>query len=295
MFAVLTAAFIFPLIFVGAGVTSKDAGMAFPDWPTSDAHLLNPPGWLHDNAKLWEHGHRLVGWTVGLLAIASTVACWPNGGAVRLAATTTLFMIIVQGVLGGLRVTEISRVLAMLHGIWGQVCFCVAAATAMMASATWIAMERVSPTRATRFFQRGCALSAVGVLVQLCLGAAYRHFGWRSALIAHILWAIVVILVLSWLAMWTLEQYGQSRPFGFFGKALAVLIAAQMLLGGLAFLVTVMGASWSATAVWAAPTAHVAAGALMLACLLLMTMCGIRRFRAESDSTSPETGSAVVA
>jgi cytochrome c oxidase assembly protein subunit 15 len=276
LFAVLTAVFIFPLILVGAGVTSKGAGMAFPDWPTSDSHFVNPPGWLHNNAKLWEHGHRLIGWTVGMLAIASLAACWRTGGAVRAAAGGTLAMIVVQGVLGGLRVTEVSRALAMVHGIWGQLGFCLATVTALLTSASWCAVETAHEARGARFYQRGCFCASVCVLLQLGFGAAYRHFAWREALIGHILWAVVVILVLSWAAMWTLERYATVRPLSLLGRWLAALIAAQMILGGLAFLMKVMGAGWPAIAVWAAPTAHVAVGALIFACIVLMTICGFR-------------------
>ena len=45
MLAIAVACAVFPLIFVGAGVTSKDAGMAYADWPTSAGHLVNPPAW----------------------------------------------------------------------------------------------------------------------------------------------------------------------------------------------------------------------------------------------------------
>ena len=59
--AVALAVALLPLIVVGAGVTSKDAGMAYPDWPTSGGHLVNPPGWWQGEKTLWEHGHRLLG------------------------------------------------------------------------------------------------------------------------------------------------------------------------------------------------------------------------------------------
>ena len=56
--AMITALAIFPLVFTGAGVTSKEAGMAYPDWPKSDGHLLNPPRWWHFDHTRWEHTDR---------------------------------------------------------------------------------------------------------------------------------------------------------------------------------------------------------------------------------------------
>ncbi|MCH7924524.1 MAG: hypothetical protein IIC51_03210 [Planctomycetes bacterium] len=59
--AILTACAILPLVFVGAGVTSTDSGMAYKDWPTSAGHLVNPPSWWQADDTRWEHGHRLLG------------------------------------------------------------------------------------------------------------------------------------------------------------------------------------------------------------------------------------------
>ena len=46
-FAVATAFVAFLLLAVGGIVTSRDAGMVFPDWPLS-LGSVNPEGWLHD-------------------------------------------------------------------------------------------------------------------------------------------------------------------------------------------------------------------------------------------------------
>ncbi len=274
--ALLTAGFIFPLIFVGAGVTTKGVGMVFPDWPTSDGSLVNPDGWLKHEGKRWEHGHRLIGWTVGMLAIGSVVASWRGGSAARALTLITLGMIVVQGLLGGLRVTEVSRTLAMIHGIWGQLCFCVAAVAALMTSPAITAGKPVEVAGA-KFFQIGGVVAFCAVLIQLCLGAGYRHFSCNPSLVTHVLWALVVFMILSWLTMWTLEQNPRLQPLSFLGKSLAVLIAAQMVLGGAAFLVKVMGGNWPGFIVTLAPTAHVAVGALMLACTALLAVSGLLR------------------
>ena len=122
--ALLAACAVLPLILVGAGVTSKGAGMAFPDWPTSSGHLVNPPAWWQGDHTRWEHGHRLLGWVVGFLAIVLACSSWRRGGSMRLLGVGALLAIILQGVFGGLRVTEISTAWAVVHGVWGQVCFC---------------------------------------------------------------------------------------------------------------------------------------------------------------------------
>ena len=283
--ALLTTCAVLALMFIGAGVTSKGAGMAYPDWPTSDGHLVNPPGWWQGDLTRWEHAHRLMGWTVGFLAIVLAGVCWRCGGKLRLVGVATLAAIIVQGVLGGLRVTEISTTWAVVHGVWGQVCFCLACMAALLTSRAWAASCGALAARRTVFFRRGCWLGLACVFAQLVAGAIFRHFGSRGALIAHLLGAVVVILVLSWLAMWVMEQYGGNALLSRLGRTLAVLIGLQMILGGFSFLVTVMGVNASGFIGWALPSTHLLVGAMILACVLSLTMAGYRVLR-EADATA---------
>ena len=284
--AVVLALALLLLMVVGAGVTSKGAGMAFPDWPTSDGALVNPTRWWRGEKTLWEHGHRLLGWMVGMLAIVSAVFSSRRGTTLRSLACATLVAIVVQGVLGGLRVRAVSTPLAMVHGIWGQVCFCLACVVALLTSHGWLEPQPTFEARGAGLFQRATLIGTICTFLQLVFGAAYRHFGVREALIAHVLWAVVVILVSSWLAMWVLEQYPYLALLTKLGQALAVLVGLQMILGGLAFLVTVMGGDWPATLRWAVPSAHVAVGAMLLACTLLLTLSGRHLLRPTSAGAS---------
>ena len=152
----------------------------------------------------------------------------------------------------------------------------MAAITAFITSPSATASGPV-PAAGAKFFQTGGVVAFCAVLVQLCLGAWYRHFDSNTALIAHVFWALVVFMILSWLTMWTLEQYPRLPPLSFLGKSLAVLIAAQMVLGGAAFLIRVMGGNWPGWLATLAPTAHVAVGALMLGCTALLTVSGFLR------------------
>lgn len=269
--AVATACAVFPLIIVGAGVTSQDAGMAYPDWPTSGGHLVNPPQWWQQADTRWEHGHRLIGWTVGMLSILLVTLSWRRGGVMRLAAIATLIAISLQGVMGGIRVIEVSREWAMAHGIWGQLCFCLAAVCALMASSGWNDRRRsIEVSRGPGIRRLGIAACLV-VFLQLGFGAALRHFGGNYALVAHLLWAMVVLFLLGWLAMWVMAECADRAGLTRLGRVLGGLLLAQLLLGALAFVVTVMEVPASAFVIWAVPSAHVAVGALLLACCVLLT------------------------
>jgi cytochrome c oxidase assembly protein subunit 15 len=292
--AALTACAVFPLLFVGAGVTSKDAGMAFPDWPTSDKHFLNPPGWLTKDATLWEHGHRLIGWTVGMLAIGLAVTAWRAGGVRRKLGLAVLGAIIAQGVMGGIRVREISTTWAMVHGIWGQLCFGLACATALVSSRRWgsDALGLFLPAADT--LQRLCAVTTAALLIQLVLGAALRHFGSDTALILHLVWAIVSSLLVGWTVLWVIGNYPHRDILETFGWLLGLLMASQLLLGGVALVVTRLGATSSALLTWLIPTAHVAVGALVLVCSTLLTLCSFRMLRPISAARPTEADASMV-
>jgi len=280
LLAIATACAVFPLIIVGAGVTSQNAGMAFPDWPTSNGHLLNPPNWLQENDKLWEHGHRLIGWVVGMLAIGTAALSFKRGKPVTQLAIATLFAIIVQGVLGGLRVREISTSLALVHGIWGQLCFGLACTTALLSSKSWLAYDGGPHTvRGATFLQRLSVVLVVSVFIQLLSGATYRHMAINAAVLIHVLWVVILSLVVGWVVMWVITQHSGRTLMGKLGRILAGLMVVQLFLGGSSFLIIVLEMTKSPLLIWAVPSAHVAVGALMLVCSLSLCLCSFRVLR----------------
>src|SRR5262249_15134438 len=101
-FAVLTACATFCLIMAGALVTSNDAGLAVSDWPLSYGSLTPP--WV-GNIR-YEHGHRTVAASVGLLMVCLAVWVWRKETRcwVRRLAIAALATVVVQGLLGGMTV-----------------------------------------------------------------------------------------------------------------------------------------------------------------------------------------------
>ena len=84
-------------------------------------------------------------------------------------------MFILQGVMGGLRVTEISTNLAITHGVFGQLVFTAIVMVAAFTTSRWIRTTRPAPHESTendRFLT--AALLAV-LVMQLILGACLRH------------------------------------------------------------------------------------------------------------------------
>ena len=123
-FTVLTGLSTILLMAWGAFVTSINAGLAVPDWPSSfnSYDPFNPwPEWWKLTPVLAEHGHRLLGMLTGALTLILAVWTWiaePRGWLKKL-AIIALVLVSLQGVLGGLRVVWLSLDLARgscLHG-----------------------------------------------------------------------------------------------------------------------------------------------------------------------------------
>jgi cytochrome c oxidase assembly protein subunit 15 len=122
-FALLTALATFLLIVVGGLVTSKGVGMSVPDWPTTYGYnmfLFPYSKWV--GGIYWEHSHRLIASGVGLLTlILAGVTFWKEKRSwVRWLAAAAVVLVILQGVLGGLRVTLYKDQIGIFHAALAQ-------------------------------------------------------------------------------------------------------------------------------------------------------------------------------
>src|SRR5271154_7161274 len=141
--AVVLVCATFPLIWVGGLVTTYDAGMSVPDWPTTFGYNLFLYPWQTWLLGPWdlfiEHGHRLFASLVGLLTIILCVTLWVTKQPkwLKTLGLIALGGVIFQGVLGGMRVLLDERTLAMTHGCVGPAFFAFAAALAVVTSRRW--------------------------------------------------------------------------------------------------------------------------------------------------------------
>ncbi len=185
----------FVLIIAGGTVTTNEYGLAVPDWPTSFGKwFLIPLHFWKQSPVFWEHNHRLIGSLVGLLSIAIAMGIWvfEERGWVKALSIALLLLIIVQGLMGGFRVTTeteynmaswVPLTLRIIHGITGQL---VLALSVMLAVALGRHWKAVGPTRDEAGQIRPSVMTvdkiAIGVLLavlvlQLTLGALVRHNG----------------------------------------------------------------------------------------------------------------------
>src|ERR1043165_1177810 len=128
-FTAIGGAWVFVLVTLGAFTTSIGAGMAFADWPLSNGSI-NPEGWLKNLSMFAEHSHRLTGMMMGLITIG--IATWlslrEERPWLRQLGWSALGIVILQGLLGGTRVTldaipvsgshmSLGQMLRIPHGI----------------------------------------------------------------------------------------------------------------------------------------------------------------------------------
>jgi heme a synthase len=144
-YAVATAASVLLLICSGGLVTSHEAGMSVPDWPNTFGYnmfLFPVSRWV--GGVFFEHTHRLIASGVGLLTVALCVALFgiEKRRWVKTLGVIAVAAVIVQGVLGGLRVTENDAVLGLFHGCLAQSFFCLMATIALVTSRFWLTLER---------------------------------------------------------------------------------------------------------------------------------------------------------
>ena len=122
-FAWLTCVATLLLICSGGMVTSKNVGLAVPDWPTTFGYnmfLFPISKWV--GGILFEHTHRLMGSLVGFLTIILAVWLWLREDRrwVRSLGVIAVVGVILQGILGGLRVTMMKDQIGIFHACVAQ-------------------------------------------------------------------------------------------------------------------------------------------------------------------------------
>jgi cytochrome c oxidase assembly protein subunit 15 len=144
-YAVVAAASVSLLICSGGLVTSHEAGMAVPDWPNTFGYnmfLFPVSRWV--GGVFFEHTHRLIASTVGLLTVILCIALFviESRRWVKTLGLIAVGAVIVQGILGGLRVTENNVVLGLFHGCLAQSFFALMATIALVTSRFWERLEQ---------------------------------------------------------------------------------------------------------------------------------------------------------
>ena len=246
------------LILLGGLVTNTGAALAVPDWPSTFGHNMFLFPWSQMiGGVFYEHSHRLVGALVGLLTLVLAAALWREGGRLRRLGLVAVAVVLVQGLLGGLRVVLQQDALAMFHGSLAQAFFALLAAVALLtAPRGHVGVAQVEPP-----LKALTVVAAALVYVQIVFGALLTHAG-RVDL--HLAGAVLVFALVPLVAV-QLRRTGDvvAAPLA---RLLLVLLGVQLTLGAGSFLVR-FSSLWmpgGQTTVLLLPVAHRLIGSLIL-------------------------------
>ena len=273
--AVFIAIVTFFVIIAGALVTSEDAGLSVPDWPTSYGHFLRLPPWV--GGIVFEHSHRVIAFFTGTCTLV--IAFWTlfveRRRWMKVLAFGALATIIVQGILGGVTVLHfLPPAVSTAHAVIAQTFFCIAVAIAVFTGRKWVeeAPQLVADTGHPKLLVL-CFYSIFILYVQLILGAMFRHHGmpWWP----HVVNAVTVTIILAWTGVRAMRSFRDVPSLKQLGIALHSLLLVQLLLGVASYYTRIVLGSESPQpepSMIAATVAHVAVGALLLAVTVVLTI-----------------------
>jgi len=178
-FAWLTCVATLLLICSGGMVTSKNVGLAVPDWPTTFGYnmfLFPVSKWV--GGILFEHTHRLIASAVGFLTIILAIWLWwgEQRQRVRNLGVLALAGVILQGILGGLRVTMMKDQIGIFHACVAQAFLGLLVVIALVTTKFWrtLANQRIDSQRLSLIKTLALAIT-IAIYVQVALGATMRH------------------------------------------------------------------------------------------------------------------------
>ena len=302
-FAVLNATATFLLIGLGGLVTSHEAGMSVPDWPTTYGYnmfLFPVDKWV--GGIFYEHSHRLLASIVGLLTTILAIWLWAKDARkwMHWLGIAAFLLVIAQGILGGLRVRWNLDWLGVPHGAVAQTFLVLTCAIALFTSRWWKNSETEKQIPVPRGLRKHILYVTILIFIQLLIAATMRH---QHAGLAISDFPLAHGKVWPATSPEAIADYNAHRPVGTIGNPITAfqinlqmvhrLVAYLIFLGvaAAAFLARrkLGGADWltkfawfwlallslqivlGAATIWSNKAADVATGHVMVGALALLT------------------------
>lgn len=274
-FAVFVACATLVVITAGALVTSNDAGLSVPDWPTSFGYLVKVPHFVGGIRYEWTH--RMLAGTTACLTLGIALWTWfaEKRRWLRWLAVAAFCTILAQATLGGMTVLFFQPPwLSTAHATVAQTFFCIAVSIALFTGRKWVKEEpQVEIDARTPSLFTLCKLSVLILYVQLILGGMFRHHGmsWWP----HVANASLVSLILAWTAVRAISKHSNVDAIRKPAVTMLGLLILQLCLGFAAFVTRV---EWGRDAAQpemqmvVSTVVHVAVGALLLATTVVLTI-----------------------
>ena len=306
-FAKLVVASTVLLILAGSLVTSHDAGLSVPDWPTSygwNMFTFPPRMWVAN--ILYEHGHRLIASSVGFLTIVLAVWLWMKESRswLRWFGVAALGAVIAQGLLGGLTVLFfLPPAVSTAHAALAEIFFCMTVAIAVFTSTGWQAASALNDGTLRRL----ATTTTVLIYGQILVGATMRHTGaglaipdfplmfghivpdhWDAKIavhFAHRLGAVIVAIAVLSTAISIWRRHTHRVELAQPALILMLLTIVQVTLGALTII--------TARNPWI-NSVHVVCGALVLTTSLVITLRSWRaKFAVRGTDAPPSAAHAM--
>ena len=265
------------LIFAGAMVTSTESGLAVPDWPLSYGKFFPPMV----GGIFYEHGHRMIAATVGLLTVIQAI--WLQRRArkriLRVLGWTAVGAVIAQGLLGGMTVLFLlPPAISIAHAGLAEIFLCLNVSIALIASRWYDDVRAMEKGNAPIV---GTTALVGLVYAQILAGALMRHLHAGLAIptfplpliprvmslgamvnFAHRVGGLIVAVAV--LAIFIrLLRFESRHPLRQIATLLVMVVPAQILLGGYTV--------WSGKQP-VVTSLHVVTGALTLALSLILAL-----------------------
>ncbi|MCH7825487.1 MAG: heme A synthase [Acidobacteria bacterium] len=299
-YAMLTAFCTFLLVIAGGLVTSTGSGLAVPDWPLSYGTFFPPMV----GGILYEHGHRMIAGTVGIMTMLLAVWMWrsePRRWVRRLAASAVL-AVLVQAGLGGLTVIFLlPTAVSVAHAGLAMGFFSITCALALVTSPSWLGSVEREHLEGSMPLPRLAAAATLALYAQILIGATVRHTGSGLACpdfplcdgqvippidsigvalhLTHRLGAVAVTCMVIWVYRRVLGSHPTVPGLVVPATIALTLVGVQLLLGALTV--------WNALAV-EPTTAHVGGGALLLITMLTLTLRAYRQYSSPAATVGAE-------
>ncbi len=301
-FTLLLAGATLLLIVAGALVTSHDAGLATSDWPLTEGRFLPQSESLGITNGVnmvgnlfWEHGHRMIATTVGILTIVLVVFLFMKESRrwVRRLGIVALLGVIAQGLLGGLTVKlMLPLAVSAAHATLAQIFFCTTVALAVFTSKSWIEARPTLEEKGTLSVRHVAVAAAITIFLQLILGATLRHSAtWDRPLptdlvLAHIGGGIAVALMLGATSLMVLRRHAGEKFLTRPAVIAIALLGVQLMLGVAAYMARLASPNdpQPLRPMIGITVAHVACGALVFATTIALSLRAFRVLRATDAS-----------
>jgi cytochrome c oxidase assembly protein subunit 15 len=273
--AILLSFMTIVLLGAGALVTSNEAGDSVPDWPFSFGRWLISSNNFVANVR-FEYSHRVIAGVVGLTTLL--VAVWAQfteqRSRVRKLGWIAFAGVVAQAGIGGVRVLfpEYKALIAVPHALVAQSFFAVVVTLVVITSRSWSSAHEMKPDGAGIPLRKLVSFSVGAVLVQLVLGAGFRHqaFG----VIPHIVGAVAVTVLIVSALVAVMRRHGDDDYLAAPVKAAFGLLVVQLCLGVAAYIARVASASdpQPLEPMISLTVAHLVVGGLTLAAMVVLAL-----------------------